>query len=134
MPESAIALVGESTVYFVAESGTGFHTLPRDLSFCTYAIHNSAPLVVPDATIDLRFADNPLVMGAPFVCFYTGAPLIDRDGYRLGRFCLVDLHPRCFTPEDTLELNHFAELAISRIDLLSTVSDLLRQPDNCLLV
>jgi GAF domain-containing protein len=81
VPQSAIALVGASTIYLVAEHGVGFHTIPRDISFCAYAIHTPKLLVVSDATCDPRFADNPLVVGPPHVRFYAGAPLIDREGY-----------------------------------------------------
>lgn len=134
VPQAAIALVGRSTVYFVAEEGVGFHTLPRDLSFCGYAIHSRVPLIVPDATRDPRFADNPLVIGQPFVCFYAGAPLVDRDGYSLGTFCIVDTKPRTLAPDEIDKLVGLSELAMSRIDVLATVAELLSYSDANMLV
>jgi GAF domain-containing protein len=125
VPQSAIALVGASTVYFVAEHGVGFHTIPRDISFCAYAIHSPKLLVVSDATKDLRFADNPLVLSHPCVRFYAGAPLIDRDGYCLGTFCLVDTTPRLFAADEAAELTRLSERAMQRVDFLSTVSEAL---------
>jgi len=133
-PQSAIALVGRSTVYFIAAEGVDFHTLPRDLSFCGYAIHSHRPLVVPDTTLDPRFADNPLVIGPPFVRFYAGAPLVDQDGYSLGTFCIVDTEPRSLTPEEVGELVRLSKLAMRRIDFLATVAELLRYPDAGMLV
>jgi GAF domain-containing protein len=132
--QSAIALVGRSTVYFVAAEGAPFHTLPRDLSFCGYAIHGNKPLVVPDATLDLRFSDNPLVTGPPFVRFYAGAPLVDRDGYSLGTFCIVDTKPHSLATEEIGELVGLSELAMRRIDFLATVAELFSYPDAGLLV
>jgi len=134
VPQSAIALVGRSTVYFVAEEGVGFHTVPRDISFCGYAIHSRATLIVPDATLDPRFADNPLVIGPPFVRFYAGAPLVDQDGYSLGTFCIVDTTPRSFAPEEAGELAGLSELAMRRIDFLATIAELVSYPDAGMLV
>jgi GAF domain-containing protein len=118
VPQSAVALVGQSTIYFVAEHGVGFHTIPRDISFCAHAIHTPKLLVVSDATRDPRFADNPLVVGSPYVRFYAGAPLIDRDGYCLGTFCLVDTKPRLFETDKAAELTQLSERAMQRIDFL----------------
>jgi hypothetical protein len=46
LQQAVIALVGRTKVYFLAEVGAGFDSLPREHSFCTYAIHNQTPLVV----------------------------------------------------------------------------------------
>ena len=88
--QAVIALVGRTKVYFLAEVGAGFDSLPREHSFCTYAIHHQTPLVVEDTLLDPRFSDNPYVTGPPGLRFYAGAPLVDADGYCLGTFCLVD--------------------------------------------
>ena len=53
-------------------------------------------MVVPDTLLDGRFADNPLVTGAPRVRFYAGCPLRDADGACVGTLCLVDTRPREF--------------------------------------
>ena len=41
-------------------------------------------MIVPDARLDPRFSENPLVAGPPHVRFYAGAPLRVRDGFILG--------------------------------------------------
>jgi GAF domain-containing protein len=86
VPQSAIAVVGALTVYFVAEHGVGFHSIPRDVSFCAYAIHTPKLLCVPDPTSDPRFVDKPVVVRQPFVRFYAGAT--DRQGWILSRYIL----------------------------------------------
>ena len=52
--------------------------------------------VVPDTHLDGRFADNPLVVGAPRVRFYAGYPVRDADGACFGTLCLMDTRPRDF--------------------------------------
>ena len=43
-----------------------------------------------DATRDVRFAGNPLVIGAPGIRFYAGAVIRSADGLPLGRLCVID--------------------------------------------
>jgi GAF domain-containing protein len=53
-------------------------------------------MLIPDALLDDRFAENPLVTGEPRVRFYAGCPLSLADGTRLGTLCLIDHQPRDF--------------------------------------
>jgi GAF domain-containing protein len=124
--QAVIALVGRTTVYFLAEAGAGFDSLPREHSFCTYAIHNQTPLVVEDTLLDPRFSDNPHVAGPAGVRFYAGAPLVDAHGYCLGTFCLVDQAPRSLKPAEISRLVDFSRRAMNLIELQKTMSALLQ--------
>ena len=60
-PIALINFVDEDRQWFKARVGTDLTETSRELSFCAHAILGRDLLVVPDATKDARFADNPWV-------------------------------------------------------------------------
>ncbi len=67
----------------------GVAETPRDAAFCDHAIRDSALFEVADATLDERFAANPLVTGDPDIRFYAGAPIVLPTGERIGTVCVA---------------------------------------------
>ncbi|KAK9790562.1 hypothetical protein WJX73_005557 [Symbiochloris irregularis] len=90
----------------------------RNMSFCSWTFLPIHPevLIVPDATLDGRFAGNPYVTGPPYLRFYAGAPLIDSNGYRIGALCVWDLAPREFDAENANVLCNFAEVVVRELE------------------
>jgi signal transduction histidine kinase len=86
---------------------------PRDTSFCGHAIAgNEEVMIVPDAREDKRFKGNPLVEGFKAI-FYAGAPLIDKNGYKLGTLCVYDHQPRTLTKKQVDALKAMAKQVMS---------------------
>ncbi len=94
VPMAMVSLVDENRQWLKAQVGLSFCETDRDTSFCGHAIMAPATMVVPDATRDPRFADNPFVTGEPFVRFYAGAPLSLPSGDIVGTLCVMDTQPR----------------------------------------
>ena len=89
-PIALISLVEEARQTFIARTGLDVTETPRETSFCAHAMLGDEIMEVPDATIDMRFADNALVTGEPNIRFYAGAPLVNEDGVPLGALCVID--------------------------------------------
>ncbi|WP_127560393.1 PAS domain S-box protein [Saccharospirillum alexandrii] len=106
-----ISLVDANRQWFKSRQGLEATETPRSISFCGHAILGKALFEIPDALLDNRFADNPLVAGEPKIRFYAGMPLRARDGSALGTLCLIDSSPRTLTDNERTVLADLAELA-----------------------
>ena len=112
---SLFTLVDEKKQWFKSRQGTALKDTPRDVSFCAHAIFNDDVLYVPDATLDPRFADNPLVSGPPAIRLYAGVPLHSPQGYPLGTLCIIDDSPRELNGLQLTLLQDLAALAEAEI-------------------
>ena len=116
MPVALISLMDRDRQWFKASVGSPICETSRDVSFCAHAmLKPHEVMVVPDATQDPRFAENPAVTGPPGVRFYAGMPLSTPEGFALGSLCVIDVVPRAFS------LDERATLA----DLGATVTEML---------
>ena len=80
-PISMVSLVDAERQWLKASVGLSATETPRDISFCGHAIlHPDRLFVVPDASKDERFRENPLVTGDPDIRFYAGMPLKTGEG------------------------------------------------------
>jgi diguanylate cyclase (GGDEF)-like protein len=112
-PMAAISLVDAERQWFKASVGLADSETPRAVSFCAHAIlRPEEAFCIPDAALDPRFADNPLVTGALGLRFYAGAPIFGPDGHVLGTLCVLDRAPRLMGDALRAELRQLEQLAV----------------------
>lgn len=99
VPIALVSLVDTERQWFKSRQGLDACQTGRDISFCGHAILGTDLFEVTDASTDSRFADNPLVAGAPNIRFYAGVPLSTASGYRIGTLCVIDHQPRQLSAE-----------------------------------
>jgi signal transduction histidine kinase len=117
-PIAAVSLVDSERQWFKASVGLDVSETPREVSFCAHAIlEGDRVLEVPDATLDPRFADNPLVTGDFHLRLYAGAPLVSPTGAPLGALCVIDREARPLTPGQRDGLAILAREVVAQLEL-----------------
>jgi diguanylate cyclase (GGDEF)-like protein len=111
MPIALVSLVDKDIQWFKSRCGLKASHTARDISFCGHAILDHEPLVVPDALLDPRFADNPLVVKPPHVRFYAGVQLYSIDRMPIGTLCVLDRVPRTLSDDELDILRDLARMA-----------------------
>ncbi len=108
-PIALVSLIDDSRQWFKSKKGLDINETPRDIAFCAHAILENTSMVVPDARLDDRFKNNPIVTGEPAITFYAGAQLMSPDGFPIGTLCVVDFKPRQLSAEQIGALNALAK-------------------------
>ena len=117
-PIAMVSLTDADRQWFKARYGLEATEAPRDIAFCAHAILNpEQPLVVPDLTLDPRFADNPLLQAPHHLRSYAGVPLVNPEGFALGTLCVIDHAPRPTTPEELEILGGLARSVSTALEL-----------------
>lgn len=117
VPVSLVSLVDADRQWFKSATGLDAKETPRDISFCGHAILYDEILVIPDATADVRFADNPLVEDEPCIRFYAGSPL-KVFGSLLGTLCIIDYKPKTFSDDELVLLRDLTVMVETELEAM----------------
>ena len=117
VPIALISLVDVDRQWFKSRYGLAATQTPRAVSFCGHVVASETAMVVPDAFLDDRFSDNPLVTGEPRVRFYAGSPLRTPDGYVIGTLCAIDHQARQVSERQLSMLNLLAQQVVELLEL-----------------
>lgn len=115
VPMVLVSLVDEHRQWFKSRIGVLFPQLPRQGSFCSYAVQSNELFIIEDALLDPRFAHTPFVSGPPHIRFYAGMPIRSEDGFNVGTLCLIGTEPRQLSD---IEQHHLILLARQAEQLL----------------
>lgn len=123
VPIALVSLVDDARQWFKARIGLDVPSTDRKISFCEHAMYSEDVMVVPDASSDPRFAQNPLVTGDPSIRFYAGVPLVTPEGQPLGTLCVIDREPRTLNEHQLNFLRALARQTMSHLELRRSLAE-----------
>jgi CheY-like chemotaxis protein len=118
-PVAVITFIDEQRVWFKAKIGLALDEIPRDGSFCAYAILQSDVLIVSDPPSDERFMGSFLVEQIG-IQFYAGIPLTTDDAHSLGTLAVMDRVPHLMTAEQSDSLRILARCTMRELEARRT--------------
>lgn len=93
---------------------------PREQSICGHTILTpDTPTIIPDATQDPRFRDNPHVVAG--LRAYLGVPLVTAGGCAIGALCVTDTVPRTPSPDEVETLQTMAVAVATELERSGTL-------------
>ena len=116
-PISLVSLVDDERQWFKSRVGLEASQTPRGISFCGHALESNVPLVIPDASKDERFADNPLVIGGLGIRLYVGIPLKVSENVTLGTLCVIDQQAHELDEDQVTALKDLASMVVRELEL-----------------
>jgi GAF domain-containing protein len=124
VPIAAVSLVDANRQWFLGCAGLGVSETSREISFCGHTILEKSALYIPDTKADLRFADNPLVTGDPYIRFYAGCPLYMPGFLPIGTLCIIDTRPRTLEHNAMMRLRDLANCLQREIIMHKLIQDI----------
>ena len=122
VPIALVSIIDENRQWFKSNESLPASETPRNISFCGHAILGDDIFLICDTLADPRFADNPLVTGAPHIRFYAGCPLRSAGGFKIGTLCIIDTEARCFDEDDAVALRDLASMVEDELSAFQTAT------------
>ncbi|GAA4366827.1 GAF domain-containing sensor histidine kinase [Nocardioides caricicola] len=117
-PKSTINLITDTEQHQVATYGFTGGVSPCDDSMCVVALGEPEPIVLADASLDVRFMDNPFVNGViDEIKFYATHQLTTPNGVVIGTLCVFDNVVRELTDAQEHALVGLADRVVDLLEL-----------------
>ncbi|TFD72056.1 GAF domain-containing protein [Cryobacterium fucosi] len=107
---AAFTFVDGDRLWDKSNLGEAPSVYPLAGSVTAIAVRSPGALVIPDALLDPRTREHPLVVGEPHTRFYAGFPVEAESGERIGVLSVFDPSPRSPDEIDTVLLRELALL------------------------
>jgi signal transduction histidine kinase len=118
VPHAVINIISAEDANLIAAVGFEPTVCTRSDSMCAVTLVEPAPVFVPDARLDPRFADNPYVSGVlGDIRFYAASQLRTPEGPVLGTLCVFDTQVRQLTASQRGALDKLARMVVDVLDL-----------------
>jgi signal transduction histidine kinase len=118
VPMATINLITDVEQHQIATHGFDASVCTREDSMCNVVLDAAGPVVVPDASLDPRFRDNPFVTGViGNVRFYATHQLRTPEDVVIGTLCVFDEIPRTLSDEQEHALVGLADRVVDLLEL-----------------
>ncbi|GAA1825530.1 hypothetical protein GCM10009812_16950 [Nocardioides marinus] len=118
VPLATINLITDTEQHQIATAGFDASICAREDSMCNLVLHEKEPVIVPDASQDPRFKDNPFVTGEiGDVRFYATHQLRTPGGIVIGTLCVFDTEPRDLGDDQEQALLTLADRVVDLLEL-----------------
>jgi len=126
VPTAVINIIDDRMQHQVAAVGIQAASCAREDSMCAAVISTPGRVVVPDARLDPRFAQNAFVTGEiAYTRFYASSPLITPAGVAIGTLCVFDDEVGELSDASSRALDLLAHQVIDVLELRRVQRDLL---------
>lgn len=116
-PIAVVSVVEDDALTFKAKVGFDVQSMTLTESFCVHCLLSDGMLEVHDTSADVRFVDNPMVTGTPFIRYYAGVPLVTARNSTLGALCVIDQQVRApMSAQDKAFLQNAAAIVVARLE------------------
>ncbi len=115
---SLINFLDEEKQYTKACFGIDIVEVPIEVSFCTYSMLEKDELVVSNTSKDIRYQENPFVVGPPYIRFYAGINIVGKNNQNIGTLCVLGCKPKELSSFERESLYTLANEVSSRLELM----------------
>jgi diguanylate cyclase (GGDEF)-like protein/PAS domain S-box-containing protein len=116
-PFALFSLVDSDRVIHKSRLGIESEEIAREDSLCAWTILKPELFAVADASLDQRFAHNPLVKDEPRIRFCAAFPIITSEGHSIGAISVLDRAAREVTDSQSRSLRTIAAAIVSHLEL-----------------